>query len=93
MVGAAEVIVSHEWYTQVETTNNADVKIFQFLVANVVECSRSRDEMYNGKNTHVQEDIAFPSMMENGTCTPPDDAPVFINTAASHHIVPAESHC
>ena len=40
----------------------------------------------------TQEDIAFPAVMENGSTTPPGDtAAVFVDTAASHHMVPAES--
>ena len=52
----------------------------------MIKCTR-----YDGANTQVQEDIAFPGMMEIGTCIPPGDAAVFIDTAALHHVVPAES--
>ena len=45
----------------------------------------------DGKSTQVQEDIAFPAMMEIGTSTPPGDTAVFIDTAASSHMVTAES--
>ena len=45
----------------------------------------------DGMNTKLQEDIAFPAMMEIGTSTPLGDTAVFIYTAASSHIVTAES--
>ena len=45
----------------------------------------------DGKNTQVQEDIAFPAMMEIGTSTPHGDTAVFIDTAASSHMATAES--
>ena len=45
----------------------------------------------DGKNAEVQEDIAFPAMMKIGTSTPSGDTAVFIHTAASSHMVTAES--
>ena len=40
----------------------------------------------------TQEDIAFPAVMENGSTTPAGDtSAVFVDTAASHHMVSAES--
>ena len=48
-------------------------------------------------NTKVQEEVAFPAMMEIGTDTTPVDTAefintaVFIDTAASNHMVPAGS--
>ena len=45
----------------------------------------------DGKNTQVQEDVAFPAMMEVETSTPPGDTAVFIDTAASSHMVTVES--
>ena len=92
MVCAADRTVSHAWYTQVEITENADLKSFQ-VVGNGAECSPSRHNMYDGANINmqVQEDTAFPAIMEIGICTPLGDATVVMDTAASHHIVPAES--
>ena len=57
-----------------------------------MECSSSQDKVReDGKNTQVQEDIAFPAMMEIGTSTSPGDTAVFIDTTASSHMVTAES--
>ena len=42
-------------------------------------------------NTKVQEDIAFPAMLKIETGTTPGDTAVFIDTAASNHMVTAES--
>ena len=39
----------------------------------------------------MQEDIAFPAMMEIGTGTTPGDTAAFIDIAASNHMVTAES--
>ena len=45
----------------------------------------------DGKNKYVQEEIEFPAMMEIGTSTPPGDTAVFMDTAASSHVVTVES--
>ena len=42
-------------------------------------------------NTKVQEDVAFPATMEIVTDATPVDTAVFIDTAASNHMVPAGS--
>ena len=74
------------------TTENADLEIFQVVVGDGTECSSSQDKIrQDAKNTQVQEDIAFPAMMEIGTGTPPGDTAVFIDTAASSHMLTAES--
>ena len=74
------------------TTENADLEIFQVVVGDGTECSSSQDKIrQDAKNTQVQEDIAFPAMMEIGTSTPHGDTAVFIDTAASSHMATAES--
>ena len=74
------------------TTENADLESFQVAVGDGAECSSSQDKMREyRKNTQVQEDIAFPAMMEIGTSTPPGDTAVFLDTAALSHMVTAES--
>ena len=71
------------------TTENANLESFQ-VGGNGVECSPSRDKMYDGENTQVQDDIAFPAMMQIGICTAHGDAAVCIDTAVSHHMVSVE---
>ena len=80
---------SNAWCT---TTEKPDLESFQVVVGDGAECPSSQDKTReDGKNTQVQEDIAFPAMMKIGTSTPPGDTAVFIDTTASSHIVTAES--
>ena len=67
-------------------------RVFRLLLATTRNTHASHDKIReDGTNTQVQEYISFPAMMEIGICTPPGDAAVFIDTAASYHMVSAES--
>ena len=71
---------------------NADLENCQAVVGDGAERPPSNDEIYeHGTNEKVQEDIAFPAMMETGNGTIPGHTAVFIDTAASNHMVPAGS--
>ena len=82
-------LTSNAWCT---TTEKPDLESFQVVVGDGAECPSSQDKTReDGKNTQVQEDIAFPAMMKIGTSTPPGDTAVFLDTAALSHMVTAES--
>ena len=93
-VNAAQVssqreFISHAWCS---ITENADLENFWFVIGDGAERPPSNDEVYEHATiTKVQEDVAFPAMMGIETDTTPVDTAVFIDTAASNHIVPARS--
>ena len=93
-VSAAQVssqreCIFHAWCS---ITENADLENFQVVIGDGAERPPSNDEVYEHvTNTKVQEDVAFPAMMDIGTDTTPVDTAVFIDTAASNHMVPAGS--
>ena len=86
LVGATEGNMFHAWCTQVAITENADLESVQVVVGEGAEYSPNHDQIReDGTNTQVQEDIAFPAMMDIGTCTPPGDAAVFMDTAVASY--------
>ena len=61
---------------------------FQAVIRDGAERPQRNDEIYDHvTNTKVHKDIAFPAMMEIRTGTTPGDKAMFIDTAASNHMV------